>query len=47
MSAIESRLEEMGLTLPAPLASPPGVTLPFERARVHGGLAYWGGAVPG
>jgi enamine deaminase RidA (YjgF/YER057c/UK114 family) len=46
MSAIESRLEEMGLTLPAPLAPPPGVKLPFELVRVHGGLAYISGHGP-
>lgn len=46
MSAIESRLEQMGLTLPAPLTPPPGVTLPFELVRVHGGLAYISGHGP-
>ena len=46
MSAIESRLEEMGLALPAPLAPPPGVTLPFELVRVHAGLAYISGHGP-
>ena len=46
MSAIESRLEEMGLSLPAPLAAPPGVELPFELVRVHTGLAYISGHGP-
>jgi enamine deaminase RidA (YjgF/YER057c/UK114 family) len=46
MSAIQSRLQEMGLTLPAPLAAPPGVKLPFELVRVHGGLAYISGHGP-
>ena len=46
MSAIESRLEEMGLSLPAPLAAPPGVELPFELVRVHAGLAYISGHGP-
>ena len=43
MTAIESRLEEMGLSLPAPLTAPPGVTLPFELVHVHAGLAYISG----
>ena len=46
MSAIESRLEAMGLTLPAPLTPPPGVKLPFELVRVHAGLAYISGHGP-
>ncbi len=46
MSAIESRLEEMGLALPAPLTAPAGVELPFELVRVHGGLAYISGHGP-
>ncbi len=47
MSAIESRLEEMGLSLPAPLAAPPGVVeLPFELVHVHAGLAYISGHGP-
>src|SRR5689334_23004873 len=46
MSAIESRLEQMGLTLPAPLTPPPGVKLPFELVRVHGDLAYISGHGP-
>jgi len=46
VSAIESRLEEMGLSLPAPLAAPPGVELPFELVRVHAGLAYISGHGP-
>ena len=39
MGAIEDRLAELGLELPAPLAAPPGVTLPFAFVRVHGDLA--------
>ena len=46
MSAIESRLKEMGLSLPAPLTAPPGVKLPFELVRVHAGLAYISGHGP-
>jgi enamine deaminase RidA (YjgF/YER057c/UK114 family) len=46
MSVIESRLEEMGLVLPAPIVPPPGVTLPFDLVRLHGGLAYISGHGP-
>jgi enamine deaminase RidA (YjgF/YER057c/UK114 family) len=46
MSVIEDRLAELGLRLPAPLAAPPGVRLPFELVRVHGDLAYVSGHGP-
>jgi enamine deaminase RidA (YjgF/YER057c/UK114 family) len=46
MGAIEDRLAELGLSLPAPLAAPPGVSLPFELVQVHGGLAYISGHGP-
>jgi enamine deaminase RidA (YjgF/YER057c/UK114 family) len=46
MSAIEDRLAELGLRLPAPPAAPPGVRLPFEFVRVHGDLAYVSGHGP-
>ena len=46
MGAIEDRLREQGLELPAPLAAPPGVRLPFELVRVHGDLAYISGHGP-
>ncbi len=46
MSAIRERLTELGLELPAPPAAPPGVELPFELVRVHGGLAYVSGHGP-
>jgi enamine deaminase RidA (YjgF/YER057c/UK114 family) len=39
---IEAKLEQMGLTLPAPLA-PPGN---FRLIKVHGGLAYVAGHGP-
>ena len=39
MGAIADRLRELGLELPAPLAAPPGVRLPFELVRVHGDVA--------
>ncbi|HEY7074118.1 MAG TPA: RidA family protein [Solirubrobacteraceae bacterium] len=46
MGRIEERLAELGLVLPAPLAAPAGVRLPFELVRVHGGLAYISGHGP-
>jgi enamine deaminase RidA (YjgF/YER057c/UK114 family) len=35
----------LGLSLPAPLAAPPGVELPFELVRVSGGHAYISGQI--
>jgi enamine deaminase RidA (YjgF/YER057c/UK114 family) len=46
VGAIEDRLRDLGLELPAPPAAPPGVTLPFELVRVHGDLAYVSGHGP-
>jgi enamine deaminase RidA (YjgF/YER057c/UK114 family) len=46
MGAIEDRLGELGLELPAPLAAPPGVRLPFELVCIHGALAYVSGHGP-
>ena len=46
MGAIEDRLTGLGLRLPAPPAAPPGVVLPFEFVRIHGGLAYVSGHGP-
>jgi enamine deaminase RidA (YjgF/YER057c/UK114 family) len=46
MGAIDDRLGELGLALPAPMAAPAGVRLPFEVVRVHGGLAYVSGHGP-
>lgn len=37
---VEARLEELGLTLPAPAAPPPGVDLLFAWVRVRGDRAY-------
>jgi hypothetical protein len=42
MGRIESRLDELGLTLPAPLV-PPGN---FQLVKVHDGLAYITGHGP-
>ena len=46
MGAICERLAELGLELPAPPSPPPGVELPFDLVRVHGGLAYVSGHGP-
>jgi enamine deaminase RidA (YjgF/YER057c/UK114 family) len=46
MGAIEDRLAELGLVLPAPPAAPAGVRLPFEPVRVHAGVAYISGHGP-
>jgi enamine deaminase RidA (YjgF/YER057c/UK114 family) len=46
MSAIEDRLGQLGLELPAPPAPPPGVRLPFELVRIHGDVAYVSGHGP-
>jgi len=43
---IEKRIEELGLTLPAPMKTPPGVTLSFPWVRVHGDRAYVSGHGP-
>jgi YjgF/chorismate_mutase-like, putative endoribonuclease len=42
MGRIESRLEELGVTLPEPLV-PPGT---FQLVKVYGGLAYIAGHGP-
>jgi len=44
--AIERRLTELGLALPAPLALPPGVVLPFPWVRVVGTRAIFSGHGP-
>jgi enamine deaminase RidA (YjgF/YER057c/UK114 family) len=46
VGAIGDRLGELGLALPAPMAGPAGVRLPFALVRVHGGLAYVSGHGP-
>ncbi len=43
---VESKLAEMGLTLPPPIKLPPGVVLPFSFVRVHAGIAYISGHGP-
>lgn len=46
MSAIDKRLRELGLVLPAPLELPPGVVLPFPWVRVVGTRALISGHGP-
>lgn len=36
MSEIETRLAEMGMTLPPPFTVPSGLSLPFQFVQVHG-----------
>ncbi|MBA2522649.1 MAG: RidA family protein [Solirubrobacterales bacterium] len=46
MSLVADRIEELGLTLPEPMQPPPGADFPFERVRIHAGLAYVSGHGP-
>lgn len=46
MSSIEHRLDNLGLTLPAPLRLPPGVVLPFPWIRIVGTRALISGHGP-
>jgi enamine deaminase RidA (YjgF/YER057c/UK114 family) len=46
MPAIEERLAELGIELPAPMQPPPGVTFSFDLVRVHDGLAHVSGPGP-
>ncbi len=46
MPIIETKLQAMGLALPAPLQLPPGVVLPFPWVRVRGNRAYVSGHGP-
>jgi enamine deaminase RidA (YjgF/YER057c/UK114 family) len=43
---IETRLVELGLTLPSSPKLPPGVTIPFEWVRVRGQRAFVSGHGP-
>jgi enamine deaminase RidA (YjgF/YER057c/UK114 family) len=43
---IEKKLTGMGLVLPAPMRTPPGVTLSFPWVRVHGDRAFVSGHGP-
>ena len=46
MARIEDRLSDLGLTLPAPFAAPPGLAIPFDLVRVVGDVAYISGHGP-
>lgn len=43
---MEAKLEELGLALPGPTKTPPGLVLPFSWVRVRGDRAYVSGHVP-
>jgi enamine deaminase RidA (YjgF/YER057c/UK114 family) len=43
---IEAKLEELGLVLPGPIKTPPGLVLPFSWVRVRGDRAYVSGHGP-
>jgi enamine deaminase RidA (YjgF/YER057c/UK114 family) len=43
---VEARLEELGLLLPPPVQTPPGVRLPFAFAHIAGGRVYISGHGP-
>ena len=43
---IESKLKELGLVLPEPLKTPPGMRFPFSSVRVRGNRAYISGHGP-
>ncbi len=43
---VEAKLEELGLALPGPTKTPPGLVLPFSWVRVRGDRAYLSGHVP-
>lgn len=40
---IEAKLEALGLVLPAPIKTPPGVRLPFSFVRLRGNRAFISG----
>jgi enamine deaminase RidA (YjgF/YER057c/UK114 family) len=46
MSIVESKLQAMGLSLPAPAQAPPDVRLPFAWVRVRGNRAWLSGHAP-
>jgi enamine deaminase RidA (YjgF/YER057c/UK114 family) len=46
MSAVEERLEQLGLRLPEPMAPPAGHAFPFALVRVSGRHAYTSGHGP-
>ena len=46
MGKIETKLAQMGLTLPEPLQMPHGIKMPFAWVRVRGKRAFISGHVP-
>jgi enamine deaminase RidA (YjgF/YER057c/UK114 family) len=46
VGAIEERLAELGLTVPAVFAGPPGMAVKFDLVRVAGDVAYVSGHGP-
>lgn len=46
MSKVEDRIRALGLVLPEPLKTPPGVVLPFQFVRIVGGTAFVSGHGP-
>jgi hypothetical protein len=46
MGRIDNRLDELGLTLPAPLTPPAGAAFNFQLVKVYEGLAYIAGHGP-
>lgn len=46
MDVVETRLRQMGLSLPGPVMVPPGVRLPFAFVRVRGNRALVSGHGP-
>jgi enamine deaminase RidA (YjgF/YER057c/UK114 family) len=46
MGKIDDRLAELGIELPAKMAAPPGIELPFELVVVESGFAYISGHGP-
>jgi enamine deaminase RidA (YjgF/YER057c/UK114 family) len=46
MAEIEAKLKKMGLSLPEPLKTPPGLKLPFKPVIVRGKHVYISGHAP-
>ncbi|HEV8392421.1 MAG TPA: RidA family protein [Dongiaceae bacterium] len=46
MSRTESKLKELGLTLPPPMRAPDGITLPFPWINIRGDRAFVSGHGP-
>src|SRR5579862_607890 len=46
MAKIEAALEKLGLALPPPFKTPPGLNLPFRQVIVHGRHVFISGHAP-